>query len=332
MKRLTSNLRGALPYAGPGTVLILVWIAVIASTPSLRGEAGAYVVGLNFELVGLVAVGVAITMIAGELDLSVGSMAAVGGVVAVRVSDAGIVVAILAATLAGLLVGTLQGYLISRLKLNSFVFTIATLIVLRGVAYVFASDGPLPLSNFDAADILLERWWGVLTVGAIVALAAYVALGIFMSTSRIGRDIRAIGGARTEAAAAGVRVDRAVITAFAISATCAGLAGGLASIKAGSAVPWSYPDLLLSGVAAALIGGIALEGGRGTVWNVAIGVAILGLLGAALTAHGAQDSLSQLFTGVLLLLIVTVELGSKQLQARRLLAARSSELRGRPGT
>lgn len=331
MKRLIAQLRRGLPYAGPLTVLIAVWIAVVVTTPSLRGESGGYVVALNFELVGLTAVGIAITMIAGELDLSVGSMAAVGGVVAVTVSDAGIVVAILAAALTGTVVGTLQGYLIARLKINSLVFTIGTLIALRGVAYVLAKNEPLPLSNFGAADVLLERWW-ILTAGSIVALVVFVALAVFMSSSRMGRGVRAIGGGRTEAQAAGVQVNRAIVTAFAISATCAGLAGGLSSIKAGSAVPWNYPNLLLSAVAAALIGGIAVAGGKGTVWNVAIGVAILGLLSAALTAHGAQESLNQLFTGALLLVIVLAEVGGKGLQTRRLLAERSSELAADPGS
>jgi len=329
MKRLTPKLGRLLPYAGPATVLIAVWIAVVISTPSLRGESGGYVIALNFELVGLVAVGVAITMVAGELDLSVGSMAAVGGVVAIKVSNAGLVPAVLAATLAGTLVGTLQGYLIARLKINSLVFTIGTLIVLRGVAYVIARNEPLPLSNFGAADILLQRWW-FLTAGSIVALAVFVVLGVFMSSTRFGREVRALGGGRTEAEAAGVRTDRAIVLAFAISATCAGLAGGLASFKDGSAVPWAYPDLLLSGVAAALIGGIALAGGRGTVWNVAIGVAILGLLSGALTAHGAQDSLSQLFTGALLLIIATAELGGRRLRARRLMRDRSFGLAAEP--
>ena len=95
--------------------------------------------------------------------------------------------------------------------------------------------------------------------------------------------------------------------AFALSAGCASLAGALAAMRGGSAAPQNYEDLLLSGAAAALLGGISLYGGRGTVFNVALGVAVLSVVGAGLAARGSTASLVQLVTGVLLLTVITIE-------------------------
>lgn len=94
---------------------------------------------------------------------------------------------------------------------------------------------------------------------------------------------------------------------FAISAGCAGLAGALAAMRGGSASPQNYEDLLLTGCAAALLGGISLYGGRGTVFNVMLGVAILSVVGAGLSARGSEASLVQLVTGALLIAVIALE-------------------------
>ena len=149
---------------------------------------------------------------------------------------------------------------------------------------------------------------------SVVALAVYVAMdGLFLAYTRWGREIYAIGGARNEAIAAGVPRIRPLAVGFAISAGCASLAGALAATRGGSAAPQNYEDLLLTGAAAALLGGISLYGGRGTVLNVALGVAILSVVGAGLAARGTSASLVQLVTGALLLTVIGLEFGLARL-------------------
>ncbi|MEQ9691596.1 ABC transporter permease [Bauldia litoralis] len=294
------------PYFLPALVLAVTWLVIASITPTFRGAASIFSVLEGFSLVGLVALGLAATIIAGEFDLSVGSMAAVAAVIAVLCEGAGLVGAVLIATLAGAALGAIQGTLIGRLGINSLVFTIGTLIFLRGITYILSDSAPIMIDAYEITDPLLERY-GIFSLSSLTALVMFAIVGLFLTYTRWGREIFAIGGARNEAIAAGVPVVRPMAIAFALSAGCASLAGALAAMRGGSAAPQNYEDLLLSGAAAALLGGISLYGGRGTVFNVALGVAVLSVVGAGLAARGSTASLVQLVTGVLLLTVITIE-------------------------
>jgi len=304
---LTLRLR---QYLLPGLLLAATWIVIAAITPDFRGEGSVYSVLEGFPLLGLVALGVAVTMIGGELDLSVGSMAALAGVVAVKTSSGGLVPAVLAAVAVGAAIGALQGGMIARLGINSLVFTIGTLILLRGATYMLSGgpngQAPVTLGDLSVSDALLNRYW-IFSVSSLVALGVFAVIGVFLAFTRYGREIYAIGGARTEAVAAGVRGMRALTVSFAISGGCASLAGALASLRGGSAAPENYADVLLTGVAGAALGGISLYGGRGTVMNVVLGVGVLSVVTAGLAIHGAETSMVQLVTGALLLGSIALE-------------------------
>lgn len=303
------------PYALPLAVLLITWIVIVTITPSFRGAGSVYAVLEGFPLVGLVALGLAVTIIAGELDLSVGSMAALAAAIAVLSSPAGLVGSVLIATLVGTALGALQGTLIGQLRINSLVFTIGTLILLRGLTYISTGNAPIMIQNIEMTDPLLDRYW-IFSVSSIVALTVFVLAGLFLSYTRWGREIFAIGGARNEAISAGVPRIRPLTISFAISAGCASLAGALAATRGGSAAPQNYADLLLSGVAAALLGGISLYGGRGTVLNVALGVAVLTVVATGLAARGSAASLVQLVTGALLLTMIAIEFLAGRLTLR----------------
>lgn len=307
-------MRSLRPYALPALVLVVAWIVIATVTPGFRGQGSIYAVLEGFPLVGLVGLGLAVTIVAGELDLSVGSVAAFAAVVAVLASPLGLVGCILVATLAGTLFGAVQGTLIGALRINSLVFTIGTLILVRGLTYMLSGHAPIIIENFQITDPLLDRY-GVFSISSIAALVVFALVGLFMGYVRWGREIHAIGGARSEAIAAGVPRIRPMTIAFAISAGCASLAGALAATRGGSAAPQNYEDLLLSGAAAALLGGVSLYGGRGTVFNVALGVAILSVISAGLAARGAPASLVQLVTGGLLLAVVALEFAAGRLGA-----------------
>jgi ribose/xylose/arabinose/galactoside ABC-type transport system permease subunit len=303
------------PYALPFAVLVVTWIIIAVITPTFRGEASVYSVLEGFPLVGLVALGLAVTIIAGEFDLSVGSMAALAAVIAVRTSPTGLIGCLAIATIAGVILGALQGALIGRLGINSLVFTIGTLILLRGLTHIFSNSAPIMIENIEITDPLLERYW-IFSVSSIVTIVVFVLAGLFLPYTRWGREIFAIGGGRNEAIAAGVPRIRPVAVAFAISGGCASLAGALAAARGGSAAPQNYDDVLLTGCAAALLGGISLYGGRGTVWNVVLGVAILSVVGAGLSARGSEASLVQLVTGALLLTMIAIEFIAGRLRPR----------------
>ncbi len=303
MTTLVDRLRS---YLMPLAVLAVTWIVISAMTPSFRGEASIFSVLEGFSLVGLIALGLAVTIIAGEFDLSVGSMAALAAVIAVLTSHLGLAGSMAIATAFGIVFGAIQGALIGRLGINSLVFTIGTLILLRGLTYMLSGHEPIMIDNIEITDPLIERYW-IFSFSSICALAVFALAGLFLTFTRWGREIFAIGGARNEAVAAGVPKVRTIAIAFAISGGCAALAGSLAAMRGGSAAPQNYDDLLLTGCAATLLGGISLYGGRGSVFNVALGVAILSVVVSGLAARGTSASLVQLVTGALLLAVIAGE-------------------------
>jgi ribose/xylose/arabinose/galactoside ABC-type transport system permease subunit len=287
-------------------VLAAIWIAFGATTPLFRGISSVYSVVEGFALLGLVAGGMAITVFAGELDMSVSSMAALAGVLAIRCAGTGLLAALAIATVFGVIVGALQGWLIHRLAINSLVFTIGSLILLRGLAYVTSHNRTTPLANLTVSDPLLHRW-SFVSPDSIASLAIFALMWAYLSFARPGRATYALGGGRREAVAAGVPVGRVVVIAFAVCGGCAALAGAMASMRGGSASPDAFGPLLLNAPAAILIGGVSLQDGRGTVLNVAFGVAILSVLSSGLGDRGVQAYTVNLAVGCLLVIVVVAQ-------------------------
>ncbi len=294
-------------------ILVGLWVGFAATTPALSGQSGVYSVLLGFSLLGLVTLGLATVMMTGELDLSIAGMVAVSGAVAIKAAGLGLIPAVLVATLLCAVIGLVQGAIVAMLRINSLIVTVGTLVSLGGVAFIICGGESISVTDISTIEPLFERW-GVFSWDIIVALVVFIVLGLCLHFLRFGKEIYAIGGGRQQAIAAGVPPRRPIVTAFVISGACAGLAGALSSLKGASAQPTTNSTLLLQSVTAALIGGISLTGGRGTVLNVAFGVAVLTLLSAGLNANGAQNYVVQLSTGAVLLAVVFLEFLFGQLE------------------
>jgi ribose transport system permease protein len=289
-------------YALQLIVLAVVIASMYAAYPNFRVEASIE----RLIPLGVIAAGLAVTMIVGEFDLSIASMAALAGAITVTLSGLGLVTSLLIAVVACTLLGMLQGWAIAKLGINSLVFTVGTLVLIRGATWLVCGGLSISMEDFTASDIFLGRFliFSPLSGTAIVIL---IALGIFLARTRWGRELYALGSARQEAIAAGVRYKRGMIVAFGISAGCGAVGGALTSGLSGSAAPSALESMLVTGIAAALVGGIGLAGGRGTMVNVFLGFAIIAALSSGLSGMGLKAFVSQLFIGIFLLLIVLAE-------------------------
>jgi ribose transport system permease protein len=312
-------------------ILVGVISIFLAISPGFRSASSVYAVLEQLAFVGVVAAGLAVTMIAGELDLSVASMAALTGVIAIHMAQFGLVIAILSALAAGALLGAIQGYAIAKLGINSLVFTTGTLILLRGAAYILADGEPVVLKEFTVSDPLHVRML-FFSPGSIIALVALTLLGLFLAYTRPGRNIYAIGGARVEATAAGAPVKRSLTVAFLISGAGAGLVGGITCLKGGSAAPEGFGDLLLLAVGAALIGGVGLYGGVGNVWHMIIGARIVGVLTSGMATLASPSYLNSLVLGVLLIVLLLADFGLDRAVARERLVRIRRQLAGESAT
>jgi ribose/xylose/arabinose/galactoside ABC-type transport system permease subunit len=308
---------------GPALVVFLVaWSLLLVRYTGIN-QGAMYPVLNNFPLLGLAALGVGVTIIGGELDLSIASVAAVSGMLAVKMQALGLVPAIAVTCAAGIAMGALQGYLIARLKIASVVFTVGTLVFLQGVGYLI-SEHALLVRNLALGDPLNRRF-GPISISIALSLLVFAGVGIFLVLTRPGREIYASGGDRREAMTAGVNVRRAVVICFAISGGCGALAGSVAAFEGGSADPSSFSALLLGAVSAALVGGVRMSGGYGSVINIVLGVCVLASVAAGMANQGRPDYVTQLVTGCLLIAVISVESVAMRVRkvrpARKILAA-----------
>ena len=272
----------------------------------------------GFAFLGLAALAVGVTIIAGELDLSVGSAAAVSGIIAVSlVDEIGLIPTVIVAIVIGTAYGGLQGYLIYRLRIQSLVFTLGTLIGLRGLAFMISGENTVVMSDLGIAQSVRRQIW-IFSPFSLVTLGCFVAVALLLVDTRFGREIYAVGGGRQEAAAAGVPLVRPLVLAFALSGAMAALTGALTSIKSGSAGPAAFETLLLPAATATLIGGVSLLGGRGSVFGIAIGALTLRFINSGLSLEGAPFYILTLATGIVLIVAVVLELliGRPELRAR----------------
>lgn len=262
-----------------------------------------------FALLGLVTAGLCLTMIAGEFDLSVGSVVAAAGIIAIKAGESSPVVGLLVAVAFGIAVGVLNGAIVVLLRVSSLVVTVGTQIVVAGIAYGVAQGKVVAYENYAVATDVDQVIASIFSPRSLVAVAAFVAIWAMLRYTRLGRDIIATGSSRDAANAAGARTRSSLIGVFAISGACAALAGTLLAFSLLSGSPTTGSSVLLQAVSAAILGGVALSGGIGKIGGVVVGVLVLVALNNGLSFMGASDAAVSLANGLLLLAVVTISAG-----------------------
>lgn len=279
----------------------------------------------RFAVLGLVGLALTLCIIAGEIDLSIGSNAALAAVITVRFTDSlGAVNALLIALVISTTIGVIQGYFIAYLRVRAIVLTVGTLMLLRGVALFAAEEKTVMLTDFRVPDFIATKMLGYFSPASLLVIAMFVIVGLFMSYTRYGREIYAIGGARKEALAAGIDLKRPMIIVFAISGFCAGLGGVIIGLRSGTAQALGLQYLLLAGTVAAFIGGVSIMGGKGGVIGAAIGTLTVNFLNTGLVFNVTPAFMVQLYLGILLIIVIMFQNGSRifeESQRRRQLIA-----------
>lgn len=259
----------------------------------------------RLALIGLVALGLTAVILMGELDLAVASTLAVSGVIMASFDN--LVLGILAALTAGLIIGVVNAFFVVVVGINSFIATLGMLFFLRGAAFVISNEEPVRLVARDAGIAFGRPLLGPLTPRILIFIAAFIALQVFVTRVRAGREFYAVGGNREAADDAGIPVKRRIFTGFMISGFVAALAGVINTLERTAADPTAGSTVLLASFAAAIIGGVLLTGGRGSIFGTLIGAASLGILQVGLTLSGVQVDIQNIVIGVILLIAVTTD-------------------------
>jgi ribose transport system permease protein len=294
----------------PTVSLVLVLVAFLC-TPAVSGRPLAlfdvYNALQGFAQLGLLALAIGITMIAGEFDLSVVGTYALGGMLAVEFGQTSPVLGVLVAMAGGAAVGIAQGGLIAWLRIPSMPVTLATYIALLGLTYAMSGGLSKTYPNGDATLWVDQTVAGVFSPRSLLTLAAFVAAALLLGFTRLGRELRAIGGDRRASRVAGVGVERRLVGIFTASGTLAALGGALLSYSFASANPDPGLQPLILAAVAALLGGVSLAGGRGTPTGLLAGTLSVALLAQIVAVTAIPDYSTQLLYAALLAVIVAVE-------------------------
>jgi ribose transport system permease protein len=295
----------------PAGALILTVIAFVL-VPVYSGQhLATYDVFYTFErFAGLafLTLGFGLVMIAGEFDLSIAGIYTLSGVIAADLGQREPLIGLLAATAICAAFGAVQGFIIARLRIPSMPVTLGTYIGLLGLATVIAHGAEsVTFANASATLWIETPVFQILSPRSIVTLAGFALVAAVLSTTRWGRELRALGGDRLASRTSGLAVDRMLVGLFATSSALGAIAGALLTFSTGAAVtnPGATPVILA--VAGALIGGVSLSGGQGTVAGLLAGALSIALIEQIFDITAYSDYITALAFGVVLLIVAAFD-------------------------
>lgn len=256
----------------------------------------------------ILAAGMTFVILTGGIDLSVGSTVAVSGVVAVLAAISGVPapIALLVGVGTGALCGLINGALSAYLALAPFIVTLGTMTFLRGLAYTLTEGRPIVSSSLSFKALGSGYFLGI-PIPVYVMIVVYILAWYVLERTRFGRHVYAVGGNPRAARLAGVRVKRVLTSVYVIAGACAGLAGLIFAARVISAQPTAGEGYELDAIAAVVLGGTALAGGRGRIIGTLIGSVILGVLTTGLILLNVPFFTQLLIKGAVIICAVSID-------------------------
>ncbi|OZM78985.1 ABC transporter permease [Pseudonocardia sp. MH-G8] len=289
------------PEVGVALVILVLAICIAIGNPNFATGTNLFNLLRAIAITGIVAVGMTFVLIAGELDLSVGSVVALSGVTAFTVAaETSSVLAIPVGLLVGGVVGLVSGLVVTRIRVNSFIVTLGMLSVARGLSLLIT--GGLPVNGPPALQALGQGAVGPVPVQVIVLLVIAVLGQLVLTRTVFGNQVQAVGDNRDAARLSGIPVARIKVTCLVLVGVLAGLAGLIRGAQLGVAEPNAAVGLELQVIAAVIIGGTSLSGGRGSVTGALLGAVLLGLIQNAFVLLHLSNYLQVLSTGLIIVL------------------------------
>jgi ribose transport system permease protein len=305
---------------GPALGLLVLCVALTIYSPFFLTKDNLLNVIDQVTVLGVLALGMTAVIIIGGIDLSVGSVLALAMMVLGWLShDGGLPVslAVVGALIAGAAAGAVNGVLTTKAKLPAFIATLAMFSVARGLANVI-TDGQqivgFPASFTDLASSRLLGWVSA-TVALLIVL--YVAGWAFLRYRANGRALYALGGSPEVARLAGLRTRKLTIAVYTVTGLLAGVAAVILAMRLDSAQPSAATGYELDTIAAVVIGGAALSGGRGTIRGTLIGAFVIGFLVDGLVLVGVSVFWQEVIKGAVIVLAVAIDQIQQKLQKRR---------------
>jgi ribose/xylose/arabinose/galactoside ABC-type transport system permease subunit len=296
------------PAYGALAALILLVALNAIFTPNFATVSNFWNILLQVSTTVLVAVGMTIVIATGGIDLSVGSVMAIASALAATMLGSGVAVAVFAALVLSLGIGALNGAIIAGFRIQPIIVTLGLLISGRGVAQVMSQGGQLiPISN-PTFEYLGKGYIGPVPVQVVVMIVVLVAAIFVMRATSFGRYVVAIGGNEAAARLSGVKVNRTKIAVYAISGLLAGLAGLIETARLGASDAAKVGlNIELDAIAAVVVGGTPLTGGRVTIAGTLVGALIMQVITTSFNMRLIPFSWSLVLKAAIILIAVYIQ-------------------------
>jgi ribose transport system permease protein len=312
---MTPKQKATLQRLGPFIALVLVSVGLAVLSPDFLTVANLLNVMRQVSINALIAFGMTLVILLGGIDLSVGSILALSSVGIATLIQAGVdpLLATLLGVLGGGLMGLFNGLVISKGKVAPFIATLASMTILRGLALVVSGGSPITGFNSDLFSMLGGGYVaGLVPIPVVWMLIMFGLFAFLLKKTVFGRHVYATGGNEEAARLSGVKVDQIKLWVYTLSGAMSAMAGVVLTSRLNSAQPTAGSGYELDAIAAVVLGGTSLTGGRGWIFGTLMGALLIGVLNNGLNLLGVSSFYQQVIKGVVILLAVLIDRSGKK--------------------
>ena len=293
-----------------GLVLLIAVVSIL--NPSFLSPKNIMNILRQTSVNAVIAAGMTFVILTGGIDLSVGSILGISGAVcaSILVSGQNVVIAVLAALVVGVVVGFLNGFIISKGKLQPFIATLATMTVLKGLTLVYTNGTPITLGSNELAMSFGKIGGGTILgipTPAMIMILVFMVCYYILHNTKMGRYTYALGSNEEATKLSGLNTDKIKIWVYTISGILASIAGIIITSRLYSAQPTAGSGYELDAIAAVVLGGTSLNGGKGKITGTIIGALIIGVLSNALNILDVSSYYQTMVKGAVILLAVLLD-------------------------
>lgn len=292
-------------------VVIILAATLIVATLVVPGFLRLSTLALGLDRgasIGLIAIGMTVLLIARQIDLSVGSIFGLCGIIAVMLQPSlGVWPAAAVGVLAGAVLGAINGLLTVVFRINSLVATLATMLAFRAIAHWLTESQPVPGADIMLSITLSKVYLEIFTLRALLFVGLILCLHAWLTWTVAGRNLFAVGSNPEAATASGISPDRTVLLSFIFAGVLAGMAGVLQSLTTNTGSPMFGSEILVVIIAAVVVGGTRIEGGKGSALGTLGGVLTITALTTAMEFQSIPAYVQQVVMGSILILLVVLD-------------------------
>lgn len=295
---------------GPVIALVFLVIVITVLNPSFLSVNNLMNLLRQVSVNGFIAFGMTFVILTGGIDLSVGSTLALSGAITASFLASGLnpFIAILIGLMTGAMLGAINGVLISRGGMAPFISTLATMTIYRGATLVFTDGNPITgIGESDFFNFIGRGYMLGIPFPVVLMFICYILLFVLLHKTTFGRKTYAIGGNEKASKIVGVKIDKIKILIYTISGVMASISGIILTSRLNSAQPTAGNAFEMDAIAAVVLGGTSLSGGRGRIFGTLIGAIIIGTLNNGLNLLGVSSFYQQIVKGLVIVAAVLMD-------------------------